>query len=428
MKKIDKIKSGLVSRNLSLLKYGLKSGMSFIKNRDNPSQIIEDIVGKSPEKLVEQFSHFKGSIQKAGQLLSQYGEYYLPKEINTVLKKLQSSTHFLDFKKLKKNIPDKALSEFEFIEEPLAAASIGQVHKAVHKESRKVFVFKLQYDGIEKAIKNDLVFIRFVFNSLKVIPKGIDTEDVFNEIERVLKDEMDYEREAKIIQKYKDELKDSYYYVPQVYPEYSNNKCLCMEFLEGASLSDVQSLLDYKDNKDLLGEKVFELFLHEVFHFGLVQSDAHGGNYLVSRDFKTLNLLDFGACLDFDEEVLKFYRGFLKYSYEEKRTEFFQHLQNYLDFTNTELSYDEELFWQYVLKISEPLRSKNYHWGKTILPDELLEMGMEMQKTLKFKSIPAQFIFIDRKTLGVFTILKSLKSEFNVNKVFLKVAYKDSSL
>jgi predicted unusual protein kinase regulating ubiquinone biosynthesis (AarF/ABC1/UbiB family) len=140
MKKIKAIKDGLIKRNSSLLKYAVKTGYTVLKNRDDPKKLIEELVGVNPSKFVEDLSHYKGSIMKAGQMISQYGEYYLSEEVNAKLKMLHNSTHFIGFDSIKDQLNDKHFDELTIAEEPLAAASIGQVHEAVIIKSNKPVV------------------------------------------------------------------------------------------------------------------------------------------------------------------------------------------------------------------------------------------------------------------------------------------------
>jgi len=419
LKKISKIKNGLFKRNSVLLKHALKTGANILANKDDPKKIIENIVGINPDKFIDELSTFKGSVTKAGQLLSQYGEYYLPDNINEKLKKLQSSSHFLDFSQIESQISSSAMKDLSINKEPLAAASIGQVHLAEDVDGRKL-VLKIQYKGIEKAINGDMFFLKMLMKSLKIFPKGIDTEDIFNELERMLRNEMDYDLEISLMKKYKAANDDDFFYVPSVFNEYSNQKTICMEYIDGVSLGDINPSNFTKDKVNNLASKIFELFLKEIFEFNLVQSDAHGGNFLVNEDLTKLYLLDFGACGELTDEVLDFYRNFLKHSFNLDREAFFFEIQRFIKYSGKPLEYDEDIMWEYIVRVSDPLRSNNFDWGSTTLPDDLVEIGKRLRKTLKFKSIPSQFIFIDRKLLGVFSLLRQLKADFDVKDVFEK--------
>jgi len=420
MKKVNSIKSGLLKRNSALLKFSLKAGINLLKYKDKPNLIIENLIGKDVNSFVNEISNYKGSITKAGQILSQYGEYFLSPQINNQLKKLQSKNHYIDFEKLKSQIPKELLGKFIFDPVPIAAASIGQVHIAKNIQDNKDYAFKIQYLGIEKAISADMMFLKLFINSLKLVPKGIDITDSIKEIENLLKNEMDYYKELKTLQIFKKLCIDKSFYVPNSFKEYSSRKILCMEYVKGTHLSNIEELRLNQEKLDQYALSIFKLFLDEIFIYKYIQTDVHGGNFLINNDTNQLILLDFGAYLNFDSEVLNFYCDFLKYSYLLDEEKFFECFDNFIIFTKKPLKYEKNILWDYIKLISSPLRSDNYHWGKTQLPDELLTEGKKLWKTLKFKSVATEFMFLDKKVIGLFSILKSLNSTVNVKSLFIK--------
>ncbi len=421
MKKIKNIKNGLLKRNSSLLSYALKTGVSIVKNRNDPKQILEDIIGVHPEKIVDDLSHYKGSIMKAGQMLSQYGEFYLSPQINEKLKLLHNMTHFLDFDVISSQLNETHLENLEIEKQPIAAASIGQVHKAKLKSTGQFVILKIQYKGIDKAIGGDMFFLKALTSSLKIFPKGIDTTDVFKEIERVLKHEMDYLEEIKSINKYSELLDDQFFKVPKVYSDFSSDKVICLEYINGTHLSNLNSLNLGQAKRDRIGSKLLELFLREIFEFNLVQTDAHGGNYFVSENGDSVALLDFGACLEFDKDLIKFYQGFLKNSFLLNEEGFFKTLHEFMEISGKYLTYERDSMWKYITLISDPWRSSDFDWGSTDIQNEIFEEGQKLRKTLSFKSIPAHFIFLDRKVLGIFTLLRSINARVNMREIFEKI-------
>ncbi|MEE3078169.1 MAG: AarF/ABC1/UbiB kinase family protein [Bdellovibrionota bacterium] len=421
MRKIDKIKDGLFKRNTTLLKYALKTGKSIVTNRDNPAKIIEDLLGKDVSGFVDDLSHYKGSITKAGQILSQYAEYFLDEEMTKVLRNLQHSTHFLDFEKIKSQIPDHFFNELVIEESPLAAASIGQVHRAKIKESGEDIVLKIQYKGIDKAINGDLFFIKLLVKNLKIFPKGVDLSDFFEEIKKVLIGEMDYLREVDFQKKYQSKLDDPYFKTAKIYDKYCSEKVIALEYIEGSSISDLEVNESNQDTLNVLGEKLFENFLKEIFLYGLVQSDAHGANFIVPPLLDSLYLIDFGACLEYDHKTLEFYRQFLIHGYNRDREQFLKEFYSFWNSTNKSIKINEDLLWEYIILTTEPLHSENFDWGKTDLPDKAYPLAQKMMKSMKFKSAPSEMIFIDRKLIGLFTLLRKLECHFNVKQVFESV-------
>lgn len=420
MKKLKSIKNGFLSRNTGLLKLAVKSGVGILRNSDAPDKILKSLIGKDVDKFVNELSHYKGSITKAGQLLSLYGEYYLPDELNQYLKKLQSSTHYLGWDVIAEEIPQKYKEDLEIDHSPIAAASIGQVHKAKYQD--QTYAMKIQYKGIDKAIDTDIFFLKLFLKSAKFLPKGLSLDRVFDEVKRILILETSYDHELKMLKSYKENLKeDPFFIIPTPLEEYCNNKILTATLEDGTHLSDLEIDQIPQEKRDLIGEKIFELFLKEIYQFSLVQTDAHGGNFLLTNDYNNLVLLDFGACVEYTDEELSFYRSFLDCSYNLDKEGLVEAINNFAKYNNDQLSIDEDILFEYMKIASSPLRSESFNWDKTNIPDQLFKLGKELQKSIKAKSVPHQFIFIDRKVIGVFTLLKSLKCEFNVNDVYKRV-------
>lgn len=421
MKKLKAIKSGLIKRNTSLLKYALRTGKSLVLNNEDPKKILQGVIGKSPDEFISELSVFKGSITKAGQMLSQYAEIYLDEPLKSKLKSLQAQTDYLDFDKIKKQIHQVVFIEMDIEKEPLAAASIGQVHLATLKSNpEQKYVLKIQYPGISKAIDADMFFLKMLVKGINIVPKGVDSKNVFDEIERTLKSEMDYIREAKTQNDYIEKIDDPFFKIPRVEHKYSSKTVLCMDYIEGFALSKIDDYDPSQEVKNKIGEKIFDLFLREIYEFSLVQTDAHGGNYYIAHDFSCVYLLDFGACLSFKEETIQFYRNFIKFAYEENKEKFFQETDQFIEQWEGELEFDRDLMWDYICFLTNPLREENYSWGDQSFIDELYKKGRELQKTVRITAIPHQFIFLDRKILGVYTLLSSLKAQFNVKSIMDK--------
>ncbi len=426
MKKLSKIKDNFVSRNSGLLKLALKSGVGILKNTNNPTEILKSIIGKDPAKFTEELSLYKGSIMKAGQLLSLYGEYYLPKELNVFLESLRSQSHYIDFDILKSTIPRQVLDELEFEKTPLAAASIGQVHLAKDSNGNE-YAVKIQYKGIKKAIDTDIFFLKLFFKTAKVLPKSMNFDSVFEEVRKNLELETDYLNEASMIKQYREQLNLfglNDVITPLVNENISTENVIVLSKLSGVTLDDFCKESSNQSFKDKIAHLLFEIFLHEIFNFNLVQTDAHGGNYLIDAENEKLGLIDFGACVKYSSEDLKFYQNFLRYSATGEKELFLKSMRDFFRYTDNEMQYDEEMLWQYVTIATIPLREDSYNWATTDLPDQLFALGMKLQKTIVAKKVPHQFVFIDRKVIGLFSLMRSLKATFSVRDIFNQVVLK----
>ncbi len=415
MRKLAQLKNSRWSRGLFAARSAARMIPSILSGESgDPRVVFRDLIGKSIDQFVNEVGELKGSLLKAAQILSLYGEYYLPEEVNQVLKKVQSQSHYLAWEKIEALVSPDLKADFEIETIPLAAASIGQVHRARNKKTGEEVVLKIQYPGIRKAIDLDMKMIKTFLSMGKILPKKMNMDPIYEEIRKVLLEEMDYVHEARKHGEYVTLMKDvPGCYVPAIYPAYSNDKVIVSEFIEGIPLSEVQHLSQTEKNR--LGETLFRLFLQEIFRGRLIQTDSHPGNFLY-REGQVV-LIDFGACLEFPEATIRNYRRLITELYHGKKDGFFSLLSDLAEKTGGSMVLDQDLLWKYCLLAGSPLQSNDYDWGQTKLPDELYPMAMELVKSSTIETPPHEFIFLDRKLLGLFSLLRSLRARFDVKAI-----------
>lgn len=200
-KSIKRVKTSVFERSLSLAKLGLTAGVKYASHK--LAGLDQDLVLIEQARiLAKEFGQLKGSIMKAGQMLSIYGEFFLPTQANMFLKKLQADSPPIEWsfieKYLIKYLGQDLLDELEVEPEPIGAASIGQVHLATIKKSNEKIALKIQYPGLEKAIQSDLKSLKNILSITKLLPSNIDLSVVFSEIKSMLHQELNYEREAEL--------------------------------------------------------------------------------------------------------------------------------------------------------------------------------------------------------------------------------------
>lgn len=414
MKKLNNLKNTALSRGFFAARSAARMLPSLISGEKDPKEIFKDLIGASIHQFVDEVGELKGSILKAAQILSLYGEYYLPKEINDVLKKVQSQSHYLAWDKIAHLIPEKLHREIEINQSPLAAASIGQVHRGKIKATGEEVVLKIQYPGIKKAIDLDMKIIKTFLSMGKVLPKKMNLDPIYGEIKKVLIEEMDYEHEAKKHAEYIELMKGvPGCKVPKIYPEYSSKEVITSEFVEGNPLSHLPELSQEERNR--IGETLFRLFLHEIFRGQLIQTDSHPGNFLYREG--EIYLIDFGACLSYPEKELSQYRKLVSELYSGNKETFMKQLDEVVSKGKGAYEIDPDLLWKYCQLASSPLRSENFDWGTTKLPDELLPLANELVTNSSIEVPPHDFIFLDRKLLGLFSLLRSINATFDVKAI-----------
>ncbi len=436
-KKLNQIKSSFLSRGISVAKLGLNAGVKYAANRIG-NKSFDDFVTSQAGIFTKEFGELKGSLMKAGQMLSVYGEYFFPPQANAILKTLQSDSPAIEWDVMKtylqKYLSPEQIDELEIDPEPIGTASMGQVHKARIRETGEWIALKIQYPDVDKAIDSDIAALKTLLKVSKIIPDGLDLKAIFEEVKTMLRQELDYVNEARLTRKYAGFVKgDDRFVVPKVYTKFSNKRVLATEYLEGLRADHplVQSLSSSRRNR--LSENFLDLYFKEIFEWNLVQTDPHLGNYKIQIDSlgnDRLVLLDFGACREFSDEFIDQYRKMIQGSVTNDEHMFFkageklgfirkgdteEYIQAYKDFCYETV----EPFWT----PDDPRNTQNkiaadgtYRWKESDLPGRIVKKALQFKK-FDLKSPPKEIIFLDRKTGGVFIFLSVLKAEINARKI-----------
>jgi predicted unusual protein kinase regulating ubiquinone biosynthesis (AarF/ABC1/UbiB family) len=249
---------------------------------------------------------------KLGQIMSTQF-HLLPEETLSELSKLQMRAPAMhptlaraQFKASFGKFPEEVFRTFAV--EPFAAASLGQVHRAVTKRGEEVAV-KIQYPAIGKAIEDDFKLLRSAAFPARVA--GHATESMIAEVERGMLQETDYVNEGHNIDSFRKHLKPlDYMRVPSVHWDLSTNRILTMSFVEGETLPDfLRNSKPSQEVRNQLGVRLVELFHLQIHHIHMLHADPHPGNYLIRRD-GTIGLVDFGCVKKFSPGFVEMMRAF----------------------------------------------------------------------------------------------------------------------
>jgi len=440
-KDLSKIKSSVFSRSLSLARLTVSSGTKLVgtrlqssfKSDSEKKEYWSKFLTESASHFADEFGQLKGSVMKAGQMLSMYGEYFLPREANDFLKSLQSNSPALVYQEIHKilvaQLGAEKLAELEIDPKPIGTASMGQVHKAYIKSSGDWIALKVQYPGVGAAIESDLKALRAIMTLIKVLPKGPAVDHVFAEVHSMLKQELDYEFEKQETIKYAERLKgDSRYIVPRVYERYCSQQIIATSYEKGIRADDslMQQLPEERRNR--IAIIYLDLYFRELFEWGVVQTDPHLGNYAIRLDPSgndKLILFDFGAVRSYPESFLKPYYRMIKAALENDRPAL-RAAALELKFIEPSdppelISYFEQFCLGTVEPFLEPLDSRlvndpamqpdgRYDWKNSELPARLTKIVWEMIQKFELRAPPQEILFLDRKTGGVFVFESVLKA------------------
>jgi ubiquinone biosynthesis protein len=270
---------------------------------------------RNAQRIVEGSAQLRGAFLKLIQMLSMRHDL-LPSEALDVLKATQSGVPPMSYpmiaEQIRKELGRKPEQLFRtFDQTAFAAASLGQVHRAKLKDGRDVAI-KVQYPGVERTVDQDLKNLKILLTTLgsiarDVMRQKVDVRTIYGELEVRLKEELDYYLEARNMTEYgKFFADDPDIIIPHVIKELSSRRVLTMTFIDGYPLIDVLGTVVEEDLRRWVAGKCSEFAWRQVLEFGVLHTDFHPGNYLVTFHPK-LGVLDFGSVRRFSEPVRKGY-------------------------------------------------------------------------------------------------------------------------
>jgi predicted unusual protein kinase regulating ubiquinone biosynthesis (AarF/ABC1/UbiB family) len=257
-------------------------------------------------RVTEQLSRLRGAAMKLGQMISLDAGDLLPQELTAILAKLRDAAHFMPPKQLQTVLAatwgaDWRRKFARFDATPIAAASIGQVHRAVMHDGRTVAV-KVQYPGIAASIDADIDNVATLLRVSGLLPKELDITPLLVEAKRQLHEEADYMREAEQMRRYGAMLAgEEAFLVPAPVDELTGPGVLTMDFIAARPIDELEAAL--QEVRDRTMGALMDLVLRELFTFGFMQTDPNFANYRWQPDTGKIVLLDFGAARAVPEET-----------------------------------------------------------------------------------------------------------------------------
>ena len=273
-------------------------------------------------RVTEQLSRLRGAAMKLGQMISMDAGDVLPAELTTILARLRDAAHFMPPAQLNQVLiaqwgPDWRNRFARFEPTPVAAASIGQVHRAFLHDGRVIAV-KVQYPGVADSIDADVDNVSTLLRLSGLLPASLDIAPLLAEAKRQLHEEADYTREAEQMQRYRALLAGTDdFVVPTSLPELSGPRVLAMDFVQGEPIEALASAS--QDVRDKAMGALLGLLLREMFEFGFMQTDPNFANYRWQADTGRIVLLDFGAARAVPELTIAGYRQLLTAGLAEDR-------------------------------------------------------------------------------------------------------------
>ena len=437
---MGELKTSPWDRNVALTRMGVSAGARIAAHefanlfRGQASRSASDrtFYEAQARKLAAGLGRLKGSVMKVGQMLSLYGQYFLPPEAVEVLASLQDDTPPVDWKSIEPVLRHglgRSLAELEVDRVPLASASLGQVHRARRKSDGYELVLKVQYPGVADAIESDIRTLSRLIAMTRIAPKGLNLDPVYLEVKEMLHREVDYAAEIEHTRRFGDLLKgDSRYIVPRVLQEYSSDQVLALSYEPGTSARDAMVRALPQARRNALAQAALEVFLRELFDWGMVQTDPHFGNYKIringgqttisgrngglSPISDQIVLLDFGATRLFGRGFVESYREMLRGALAREREATLRGAAGIgvmpMDFPAPV----REAFVDLCELIVEPFRG-DYDWGTSDLPRRVGEKIARNAMTRYMRIPPREIVFLHRRLAGVFFLLATLGAHWD---------------
>ena len=267
------------------------------------------------QRLTDRLSHLRGAAMKMGQMISLDAGDFLPDELSKILATLRDQANFMPTRQLDQVLKAEWGADWRkhfrwFNPRPIAAASIGQVHKALTRDGEELAI-KVQYPGVAQSIDSDVDNVVTLLKVAGFAPPELEIQKLMAAAKKQLHEEADYQREGAQMQLYREQLADvPGFVVPTLHEGLTRGSILAMSFEEGVSIEELGK--ESPERRDEVFARLIRLVARELFDFGVMQTDPNFANFRYRRETGEIILLDFGACRPVDPAVANGYRGMLE--------------------------------------------------------------------------------------------------------------------
>ena len=388
--------------------------------RPNISELL--LTPANALRITQQLAQMRGAAMKVGQLISMDAGDLLPAELAAILARLRSDAHAMPQRQvqavLTANWGTQWQQRFEpFLFTPIAAASIGQVHRAKTLDGRDLAI-KVQYPGVRASIDSDVDNVATLLRLSGLLPSTLDITPLLLEAKRQLREETNYQAEGIHLQRFADLLLDApEFVVPRLHADLTTPDVLAMSFVEGVP---IESMLDAPQaERDRIVRLLVELLFRELFEFGLMQTDPNFANYRYDLVTRQLVLLDFGATRAFAPSFGQAYRQLMVAAMAGDRRAMQQAAMaiGYFD-ERTQPAHQSAVLDMMQMAL-EPLRSSgDFDFGHNSMFEQLKQSGMALGLERDFWHIPPiDTLFLHRKLGGLYLLATKLKARVNVQQL-----------
>lgn len=378
------------------------------------------VTATNARKLAARLSRMRGAAMKLGQLLSLEGQDLLPPEVADALSILRAEGDSMPEAQLRAVLARNYGRQWErrfrtFGMDPIAAASIGQVHHAISMDGREL-ALKIQYPGVDRSIESDVDNMASILRLSRLLPSGVDLSGVLAEAKRQLRQECDYAVEAQHLRRYAEMLGDQPgVVIPRVHDDLTTTHILAMDFVEGQSLDVLAGPGHGQRQRDRIGALLYRILFRELFELRYMQTDPNFANYLLLAS-GDIALLDYGAVRELPKPLSERYRRIFRAGMDGDRAALRAAMLEVGFFDARERIDRVDALLDLFLIGCEPFAHRGvYDFGASDIPARAREAGMELTFGKGFlRPPPPETIFLHRKLGGTYLLCARIGARVNV--------------
>lgn len=428
MNKIDSIPTGKLQRVTKLVTTGVKVGGNYLKYYGekvvNPALTKDKLHESNASDIYDGLKELKGSALKVAQMLSME-KNLLPQSYVDKFSLSQFSVPPLSaplvrktFKTYFKKYPEELFDTFS--PDSINAASIGQVHKAT--KNGKDLAVKIQYPGIRESIGSDIALVKPI--AVRMFNLQGTSDEYFQEVEEKLTEETDYKLEiSQSMKVIEDCEKIDNLLFPKYYPEYSSDKIITMDWMNGIHLSEFCSSNASQEQRNKVGQTLWNFYMYQIHQLKKFHADPHPGNFLVDEN-DNLVAIDFG-CMK--EIPIDFYVPYFEVSTKEslKDMDYFTKKLYELEIlkstdTPKELHFFTNLFHDLLSVFTQPIQAVVFDFAQ---PEFQTQIAVLSEKFASDKTLrkmngnrgSKHFIYVNRTFFGLYRLMADIKAKVIVN-------------
>lgn len=417
-------------RTAELARIGATTGSGYVAMRargalasdERRDQLRAEFELRTAEQVAATLGGMKGALMKLGQMAS-YLDQGLPEPVREALAQLQQDAPPMSYELVAGVVrdelggdPETVFERFERV--PVAAASIGQVHRARTHDGRDVAV-KVQYPGVDEAVAADLENTDLLFQLMGMLFPGLDPEPIVGELRDRLLEELDYRNEAENQQLFVDAYRGHpYIHVPEVLPELSTGRILTSEFVDGASFAEV---VDWPDEeRQLAAECLYRFAFGGIYGLHAFNGDPHPGNYLFHPGGR-ITFLDYGLCKRFTPDEVAVFEDMIRSIVLDRDIAAFRAVVERIGILDPTLEVDEDELADYFT-----------HFYEFVMEDAVAEITPEYSsesvrrffdltgphaEIMKAANLPPSMVIIQRINLGLYALFGDLRARNNWRRI-----------